>query len=119
MWEPPLDPFITSLANWEHVGYIRMAYKIMFGVGALAFIYFWFAAAGVIFSGVKDSWKRKRSLLALNDPENPTAKSFSKAVLKAMLVWLIAGWPLIFVITGLVSTDALNVLLGYDAMSGG
>jgi len=54
----------------------------------------------------------------MNDPRNPFVQRLLAVLLKGFLVWLIAGWPLVLILTGLASADAFNILLGYDANPG-
>ncbi len=114
----PLDPFVLSLSEGEQVNFIRLFFVIGMIIGAVGFIYFWFVAVRLWVLNVHDTWKNKRGFLWLNDFRNPFVQRFMKTVFKASLVWLIAGWPLVFVLTGLVSVEAMNELLGYHTISG-
>ncbi len=114
----PLDPYILALSNWEHVEYLRYLFFLMFFVGAIGFLFYWFLALKVWISGLRDAWKNKRGLFWMNDPRNPFVQRFLAVLLKGFFVWLIAGWPLMLMLTGLASAEAFNILLGYDAISG-
>ncbi len=113
----PLDPFVLSLAEGQQVNLIRLFSMICMVIGAVGFIYFWFVAVRIWVLNAHDALKNKRGFRWMNDLRNPFVQRFMKTVLKAFLVWLIAGWPLVFVLTGLVSTEAMNELLGYGAIA--
>ncbi len=117
MSDHPLDPFILSLADSLYANHIRIFFIICFFFAFVGFVYFWFSAIRIWFLGFRDALKNKRGIFWGNDFSNPFVQRFVKTIFKGFLVWLIAGWPLLFVLTGLASTDAFNTLLGYDAIS--
>jgi hypothetical protein len=108
----PLDPFILSLSEWEHVGILQYIFVVLILIGAIGFLVCWFSAAKTIILGSIDAWKNKRGWFWAYSPHNPFAKRFVEVFLKAWLFWLIAGWPIMLIPTGLASEDALDALFG-------
>ncbi|MEM7634723.1 MAG: hypothetical protein AAF299_09200 [Pseudomonadota bacterium] len=116
---PILDEYIIALSAWEYVGYLRALYLFLFVVAFLGFLYYWILAVGVWTSAIKEAWPvRFRGLLWLSDPRNPRLQKFLSTMLKGVLVWLIAGWPLVLMMMGLASEEALNALWGKEAIAG-
>ena len=114
----PLDPLILSIAASQHIELIRLLIQFAFIVSVVGFLFFWFAALWIWIRGMIDAWKNKRGLFWGNNLQNPFVQRFLATLLKGFLVWLLAGWPLILILTGLASTEAFNTLLGYEAISG-
>jgi len=117
----PLDEYLIALSTWEHVQFIRYGFIIAMFIGAIGFFYFWVVAVKVWFSGTRDAWKKQRGLKSFfwsSDLRNPFMQRFLKVMLKAFLVWLIPGWPLVLILAQLASPEAFNIMLGYEAISG-
>jgi hypothetical protein len=108
----PLDDVIIAISDWQHVKYLLAAYLALFFIGVLVSLFYFFVAIKMWFSYVRDAWKNKRSWS--RDLRN--SLEFLKVMLKGSLVWLIAGWPLVLVMTGLASAEALNVLFGAEVI---
>ena len=115
----PLDPYFLELSHWEHVVYLRYLYFFMFALGAVGFVFYWFVALKAWVAIFKDAWENKRGLFWTSSLRNPLVRRFVVVMFKALLVHFIASWPLLLIMTGMVSADVFNVLLGYDAISGG
>ena len=110
--DKPLDEYLLALSGWQYVAYVRGLFLLLFVIGALGFLFYWFVALKIWISGLLDSWRNNRGFSWTRDLSNPIAQQFLKALLKAFLIWLIAFWPLIATVVGLASDEAFNALLG-------
>ena len=111
-----LDEYFLALSGSEHIDLIRSAIFALGIVGALGFLYYWIRCLGVVLIDIRRLHKSRQSIFKFNDFSNPGTQRFLRFFRKAALVWLIAGWPLVLLATGLVSEDALNAFYGYHAV---
>lgn len=114
----PLDPFFLSLAASDHAKSLLVIYWVVAFFGAAGFVFFWFKAAVSFFRIFKDAWTQKRGIFWMNDPRNPYFRQYFSNVAKGMLVWMLAGWPIILLLTGLVSGRAIEEFLIVDETVG-
>ena len=112
-----LDEFVFWLARMGLNKWLVVAYLPCIAITMIGFPYYWYKALRVWFRGTKiaggsKNWRTYLGYTLGYDLRNPDLRRYYSYWIKGAAIWLVAGWPLLLVVTGLVSEEAANAFLG-------